>query len=120
MRREFLDHVQTYDDAARSHTSFPFAGGHTAARAELNNVALVPTAETWFSSQWRPDDEFETDRDKAAAYEVPRLRELQDQESRVTAVEKAEAIAPLLDFEIGPRPAVHYDRVSEELRIPDW
>ncbi|HUE87081.1 MAG TPA: integrase core domain-containing protein [Vicinamibacterales bacterium] len=78
MRREFLDHVlflnardlerkpadfQAYYNAARSHASLEghtpvtFAGGHTVARAELKT-----TAGTWSSSQWRPDDEFETDR----------------------------------------------------------
>jgi putative transposase len=62
MRREFLDHVlfwnardlerkladfQTYYNAARSHASLEgqtpltFAGGHTVARAELNNVRWV-------------------------------------------------------------------------------
>jgi hypothetical protein len=62
MRREFLDHVlfwnardlerkladfQTYYNAARSHASseghtpLTFAGGHTLARAELNNVRWV-------------------------------------------------------------------------------
>ena len=61
MRRDFLDHVQfwntcdferkladfqSYDNAARSHASLEghtpltFAGGHTVARAELNNVRL--------------------------------------------------------------------------------
>ena len=62
MRREFLDHVlfwnahdlerklaefQTYYNAARSHASLEgqtpltFAGGHTVARAALNNVRWV-------------------------------------------------------------------------------
>jgi putative transposase len=62
VRREFLDHVlfwnardlerkltdfQAYDNAARSHASLEghtpltFAGGHTVARAELNNVRWV-------------------------------------------------------------------------------
>ena len=76
-RREFLDHVlfwnaralerklaefQAYYNEVRSHASLTFAGGHTVARAELNNVRWVPTAGTWSSSQWRPDNEFETDR----------------------------------------------------------
>ena len=82
MRREFLDHVpcwntcdlerkladfQSYDNAARSHASLEghtpltFAGGHPVGRAELNNVRWVSTAGTWSSSQWRPDNEFETD-----------------------------------------------------------
>ena len=84
MRREFLDHVlfwnagdlerkladfQAYYNAARSHASLEghtpvtFASGPTVARAELNHVRWVsPTAGTWSSSQWRPDNEFETDR----------------------------------------------------------
>jgi hypothetical protein len=62
VRREFLDHVlfwnardlerkladlQAHYNAARSHTSLEghtplaFAGGHTVARAELNNVRCV-------------------------------------------------------------------------------
>jgi Integrase core domain len=83
MRREFLDHVlfwnardlerkladfQAYYNAARSHASLEghtpltFASGHTLARAELDNVLGSSTAGTWSSSQWRPDNEFETDR----------------------------------------------------------
>ena len=83
MRREFLDHVlfwnardferklaefQVYYNATRGHASLEghtpltFVCGQTVARAELNNGVGSPIAGTWFSSQWRPDDEFETDR----------------------------------------------------------
>ena len=52
-------------NAARAHregrTPLTFAGGHTVARAELTNVRWVSHCRTWSSSQWRPDDEFETD-----------------------------------------------------------
>ena len=51
----------------KGHTPLTFAGGHMVARAELNNVSQVsPTAGTWSSSQWRPDNEFETDRRSGA------------------------------------------------------
>jgi len=43
------------------HTPLTFAGGQPVARAELSHVRWVSTAGTWFSSHWRPDDEFETD-----------------------------------------------------------
>jgi hypothetical protein len=48
--------------ALKGHTPLTFADGHTVDRAELNNVRWVSHAGTWSSSQWRPDDEFETDR----------------------------------------------------------
>ena len=85
-RREFLDHVlfwnardlertlgdfqASYNEvrshaSLKGHTPLTFASGHMVARAELNNVRWVSTAGTWSSSQWRPDNEFETDRRQA-------------------------------------------------------
>ena len=82
-RRECLDHMlfwnardlerklgdfQAYYNEVRSHASLKghtpstFVGGHMVARAELNNVRWVSHSGTWSSSQWRPDNEFETDR----------------------------------------------------------
>ena len=67
LERKLAD-FQAYYNAARSHASLKghtpltFACGHTVARAELNNVRWSAIAGTWFSSQWRPDDEFETDK----------------------------------------------------------
>ena len=45
----------------KGHTPLTFVGGHIVARAELNNVRWVSHCRTWSSSQWRPDNEFETD-----------------------------------------------------------
>jgi hypothetical protein len=67
LERKLAD-FQAYYNTARSHASLEghtpltFAGGHTVARAELNNLCGSPTAGIWSSSPWRPDNEFETDR----------------------------------------------------------
>ena len=93
-RREFLDHVlfwnardlertlgdfqASYNEvrshaSLKGHTPLTFASGHMVARAELNNVRWVSTAGTWSSSQWRPDNEFETDRRRDTPRQTPRV-----------------------------------------------
>jgi hypothetical protein len=47
------------------------------------------------------------------------LLEVQNQETRLAAVEKPESIAPLVNGEEWPRVPVGHDHVAEELRIPD-
>jgi hypothetical protein len=66
---------QNYN-AARSHASLEghtpmtFASGRrTLARADLNHVRWSPTAGTWSNSQRRPDNEFETDRQRDGSAE---------------------------------------------------
>jgi hypothetical protein len=45
--------------------------------------------------------------------------ELEDEEAGVAAVEQAEAIAALLDLQVGPGAAVDEHGIAEELRVPD-
>jgi len=47
------------------------------------------------------------------------VAEVEDQEARLAAVEHPEAVAPAFDLLVGPGAAVHDERVSEELGIPD-
>src|SRR4029453_7929877 len=47
------------------------------------------------------------------------VAELEEQEARVTAVEEAEPVAPLLDLKEGPGLAVDDHGVAKELRIED-
>ena len=47
------------------------------------------------------------------------VREVEDQEARLAAVEEAEPVAPLLDDLERPGVAVDHDRVAEELGVPD-
>ena len=61
--RDNLIHEQELLDADDQFVAYLAQQAHMVARAELNNVRWVsPTAGTWSSSQWRPDNEFETDR----------------------------------------------------------
>ena len=79
MRREFLDHVlfwnardlehkladlQVYDNGARGHVSLAGETPVDARRLGPSSAMRVgfPTAGAWFSYQWRPDNEVETDR----------------------------------------------------------
>ena len=64
--RDNLIHEQELLDADDQFVAYLAQQAHMVARAELNNVRWVsPTAGTWSSSQWRPDNEFETDRVEA-------------------------------------------------------
>ena len=63
-----LGDFQAYYNEVRSHASLKghtpltFASGHTVARAELNNVRWISHCRDLVQLQWRPDNEFETDR----------------------------------------------------------